>query len=142
MARFHRVEESARFAAVPRGGAGLALRNRDRGDLGSVHFLEEHKVAVGIDNRYCEFPVVFLGFGGCCGGRLHRAFQRDRRPVGNVERHLFGNRSRSRGGRSLSWSLRRDQGGATDKQRGEQQFLRINFLPMYLVSRFSAAAGG
>jgi hypothetical protein len=114
MTRFHRVEESARFATVPRGGASLALRYRDRGNLGPVHFLEEHKIAVGVDDRYCEFPVVFLGFRSGCGRRLHSAFKRDWLAAWDVERHLFGNRSRSGGGRSLSRSLRCDKRGATD----------------------------
>src|SRR5262249_22411781 len=118
-------EERARFASVPRRSASLALRYRNRSNLGPIHFLEEHEIAVGIDHRYCELPVVFLGFGGCRGRGLYRAFKRDRRAIGNVERHLFGNRGRSRGGRSrwgrsLRWSLCRDQRGANDKERRHQ----------------------
>src|SRR5712672_3290215 len=71
-------------------GAGLSLRNVDRGEHRAIHPGEINQVAVGINHGNVHFPIPFLGF--CLSRRenLLCTIKRNWCAVGNIKGYLIG----------------------------------------------------
>jgi len=62
----------------------FGLGNADRRQLRVVEPMQHHQIGAGIDDRDGDGPAILGGFGFCCGHRLLRSRQCDRRAVGRA----------------------------------------------------------